>query len=72
MYFFNPLNLEMTAVTIITSGADMRGPLVTVYTLLVLRIDTIGCKILVHDMVYMVHIIKPGVSLGEGGITRIH
>ena len=49
MYFFNPLNLEMTGVTIITSGADMRGPLVTVYTLLVLRID-----ILVHDLIWYI------------------
>ena len=54
MYFFNPLNLEMTGVTIITSGADMRDTLVTVYTVLVLRIDTIGCKILVHDLIWYI------------------
>jgi len=29
----------------------MRGPLVTLYTLLVLWIDTIGGKILVHDLI---------------------
>jgi hypothetical protein len=53
MYFFNPLNLEMTGVTIITSGADMRGSLVTVYTLLVLWIDTMGCA-LMHDLIWYI------------------
>ena len=38
----------MTGVTIITSSADMRSPLVTVCTFVVLWIDTIGGKIFVH------------------------
>ncbi|MGN6346119.1 MAG: hypothetical protein ACTHME_00290 [Candidatus Nitrosocosmicus sp.] len=36
MFFFNSLNLGMTGVTIVTSSANMRSPLVTVYTFPVL------------------------------------
>ena len=50
VFLFNPLNLGMTGVTIITSSADMCSPLVTVYALLVLCIDAIGGKIFVHDL----------------------
>ena len=70
MFFFNPFNLGMTGVTIITSSANMCSPLVTVYTFLVLWIGTIGCKILVHDLVKVAWFmkIKYGVSPGEGEV----
>jgi hypothetical protein len=51
VFLFNPFNFEMTRVTITTSNANVRSPLATVYALCVLRIDTIGGNILVHDSV---------------------
>ena len=73
MFFFNPLNLEMTGVTIITSSADIRGPLVTVCTLLVSRIYSIGSKILVHGLVKFVGFMKINYGYLQGrGTTEIY
>lgn len=67
MFFFNPFNLKVTRVTIIAPDTNMCSPLVAVNTLLVLRINTIGGNILVHDLTWHDSYNKPGVSLGEGG-----
>lgn len=50
IFFFHPLDLGMTGVTMIASGSDIHSPLITVYGLVVLRIDTIEGEIFVHDV----------------------
>jgi len=40
-FFFDPLDLEMTRVTIIAFKTNMRGPLVTVYALPISRFVSI-------------------------------
>jgi hypothetical protein len=51
LLFLDPLDLEMTRVTIITFKTDMRGPLVTVHALCVLQAVTVRGQVLVHDLV---------------------
>src|SRR5207247_8308518 len=48
VFFFDPLDLEMTRVTIITSNTNMTGSLITVYALSILRIVIIQSEVLVH------------------------
>jgi hypothetical protein len=51
IFFFKPLDLEMTGITITTFDTDMQSPFVTVYAFFVLRSYTICGEILVHDLV---------------------